>query len=419
MNADLRDFGAERLASAATFARPDEVYEIYRRLRRDAPLIHVAPEGYRPFWLLTRHDDIVAVERDAETFRAGDRTMLLPEKVEEIYLRKYGDRNGVRPLTHMDGDYHRAHRMVTLDWFNPRNLRAFEPQVAAIARDFVDRMEDFGSACDFARDIAFLYPLRVILTLMGVPREDEALVLEMTQRLFSPADKDLSRQGGPEGPRAGGGDAIASFAEYFDAVTRDRRAHPRNDIASTLANGQVDGRHISARELLSYYIIVATAGHDTTAASTAAGLLGLMTFPEQHARLKEDPGLTPLAADEFIRFAAPVKHFMRTPQADVEIHGQTVKAGEAIMLAYASACRDESIFADPDQLDVGRNPNPHLAFGHGPHFCLGKHLAKMEIAAFYRELLPRLRTIELAGEPTYIESTFVSGLKSLPVRFTF
>jgi len=419
MNADLRDFGVERLASAATFGRPAEVYDIYRRLRRDAPLIRVAPEGYRPFWLITRHDDIVAVERDAETFRAGDRTMLLPEKVEEIYLRKYGDRNGVRPLTHMDGDHHRAHRMVTLDWFNPRNLRAFQPQIAAIARDFVDRMEDFGSTCDFARDIAFLYPLRVILTLMGVPPEDEALVLEMTQRLFSPADKTLSGRAQSDGARAGGGDAIASFAEYFDAVTRDRRAHPRNDIASTLANGQVDGEHISGRELLSYYIIVATAGHDTTAASTAAGLLGLMSFPDQHARLKQDPGLSPLAADEFIRFAAPVKHFMRTPQRDVEIHGQTVGAGEAIMLAYASACRDETIFAEPDQLDVGRSPNPHLAFGHGPHFCLGKHLAKMEIEAFYRELLPRLRTIELAGDPTYIESTFVSGLKSLPVRFAF
>ena len=172
--------------------------------------------------------------------------------------------------------------------------------------------------------------------------------------------------------------------------------------------------------MTSYYVIASTAGHDTTAASIGGGLLGLLQFPDQLEMLRADLGLLNSAAEEFVRWTAPVKHFMRTPQQDVTWHGTTIAAGEAIMLCYASACRDESVFPDGNQFRIDRKSNPaHLAFGYGPHFCLGKFLATMEIRAFYAELLPRLKHVELAGEPTYIESTFVSGLKSLPIRFSF
>jgi len=177
---------------------------------------------------------------------------------------------------------------------------------------------------------------------------------------------------------------------------------------------------MARHETVSYYVIVATAGHDTTAASIGGGLSGLMDDPEELAKLKADPGLLPLAAEEFVRWTAPVKHFMRTPHRDVEWHGTTVEAGEAIMLCYASACRDEAAWIDADRLRVDRSSKtPNLAFGYGPHFCLGRHLASMEIRALFKELLPRLRSIELNGERSYIESVFVSGLKRLPVRYSF
>lgn len=410
----------EALAIPSTFGDPARVQDIYRRLRRDQPLARVEPRGYRPFWILSRHADIMAVEKDAETYAAGDRTVLLPEKVEQIYQAKYGDTNGVKALTHMDGDYHRAHRAVTLDWFAPKNLRKFEPQVRAIAKEFIDKMEDMGGECDFAADIAYGYPLRVVLSLMGVPREDEEAVLRMTQRLFSPADKQLKTKDGEGSVNAGHRDVVAEFADYYHALGAERVARPRDDIISTIANGQVGGCPMARHEQTSYYVIVSTAGHDTTAASIGGGMTGLLDFPDEMAKLRGDLGLMGRGAEEFVRWTAPVKHFMRTPRRDVEWHGQTVRAGEAIMLSYASACRDEAVFPDGDQFRIDRPSNPgHLAFGFGPHFCLGRFLANMEIRAFYEELIPRLKSVEYAGAPSYIESSFVSGLKSLPLRYSF
>lgn len=411
----------ESLARPSSFANPADVYDLYARLRRDAPIIKAEPRGYRPFWVMTRHEDIMTVERDAATYAAGDRTVLLPEKVEAIYEAKYGDKNGVKPLTHMDGTYHRAHRSVTMDWFGPKNLRRFEPQIAAIAKEFVDRMEDLGESCDFSADIAYWFPLRVVMTLMGVPKEDEAHVLRLTQRLFSPADKDLKTQAGDSTSASGGSrDVFAEFGEYYQTLTDDRRKKPQDDIISTIANGTVNGCPMAQREMTSYYVIASTAGHDTTAASIGGGMLGLLQFPDQLVRLRSDLGLLNLAAEEFVRWTAPVKHFMRTPREDVVWHDTKIAAGEAIMLCYPSACRDERLFPDGDLFRIDRPTNPaHLAFGYGPHFCLGKFLATMEIRAFYTELLSRLKHVELDGEPTYIESTFVSGLKSLPIRFRF
>ncbi len=406
---------AASLTDPRTFGDPKALYALYKQLRSVDPLARVDAPGHRPFRAVTRHADIMSIERAPHLFEAGPRTVLLPEKVEEIYLRKYGDRNGVKPLTHMDGEYHRNHRDVTKDWFMPRHLKQFEPRVAEIAKEFVDRMEDMGGSCDFAADIAFLYPLRVILTLMGVPREDEAQVLRMTQRLFSPADKDLKAKGLGET-----GDVLAEFASYYHALAEKRRADPRDDIVSTIATGLVAGCPMARREMTSYYVIVSTAGHDTTAASVAGGLHALIEHPDAFARLRGDLGLLPRAAEEFVRYVAPVRHFMRTAKDDTEVGGQRIEAGESLMLCYPSACRDETVFPDGDVLRVDRPPNPpHLAFGYGPHFCLGKPLALMEIRAFYAELLPRLKSVELAGDPAYIESVFVGGLKQLPLHYAF
>lgn len=417
---EMLELAPELLAKPATFGYPARVYAIYEDLRRNRPIVYVEPKGYRPFWLLTRYDDIKELERQPDIYEASPRTVLLPIKVEEIYRQIYGDANGVKPLTHMDGDFHRLHRAVTLDWFGPKNLRTYSDAIAKIAKEFVDRMEDMGGECDFSSEIAYWYPLRVVMTLMGVPPEDEPEVLRLTQRLFSPTDKTLKASHGERPATLGPSDVIGDFATYFRVMTEERRRKPRNDIVSTIANAQINGCPMGDHEMTCYYIIASTAGHDTTAACTGGGMSGLIDFPDQMVKLQSDLGLLTTASEEFIRWTAPVKHFLRTPNRDVKWHGKTIKAGEAIMVSYPSACRDETVFEDANAFKVDRPLNPaHVAFGYGPHLCLGRNLANMEIRAFFRELLPRLKSIELAGERTYIESVFVSGLKNFPVRYKF
>lgn len=415
-----QDLAAAQLADPKLFADPGAVLDLYRQLRNEAPLARAEPEGYRPFWALTRYHDIRDIERQPDIFQAGPRTVLLPTKVEDAYRRIYGDPNGIKPLTHMDGQHHRLHRGVMLDWFGTKNLKNYYDQVGRIAKEFVDRMEDYGGSCDFCTDIAYSFPLRVIMTLMAIPAEDEPHLLKLTQRLLSPADgigksKNKSRAAG-EAPR----DVAAEFGDYFRDLTRDRIRNPGHDIISTIANASINGGPMAANEMTSYYIIMATAGHDTTAASISGGLSGLIDFPDQFAKLRADPNLMATAADEFIRWTAPVKHFMRTSTIDIDLHGRTIPAGEAVMLCYASGCRDETVFDTPDNFRVDRPLNPaHVAFGFGPHLCLGRNLAKLDISAFYGELLPRLKSVEPAGDRTYIESVLVSGLKTMPVQYGF
>jgi hypothetical protein len=211
---------------------------------------------------------------------------------------------------------------------------------------------------------------------------------------------------------------VLDFEAYFQQLTAARRAHPTDDVASLIANAEIDGQPIPDHESNGYYIIIATAGHDTTSSSTAGGLLALLNNPQQMAKLQSDPDkYLATAVDEMIRWTSPVRHFMRTATRDYEIDGQTIKEGESAILWYPSANRDEDIFADPAEFRVDRKEAKHLAFGFGAHVCLGQHLARMEITALFKELLSRVKQIELVGEPKYMQSTFVGGLKSLPIRY--
>ncbi len=213
------------------------------------------------------------------------------------------------------------------------------------------------------------------------------------------------------------GKAPQKFA-YFSALTAARRNHPTDDLASAIANGTINGEPLSDMDTVSYYVIVASAGHDTTKDAISGGLRALIDNPDQLARLRGDLGLMGTAVEEMIRWTTPVKEFMRTATADTEIRGVPIATGESVYLAYVSANRDEEIFTEPFRFDVGRDPNKHLAFGYGVHFCLGAALARMEMNSLFRELLPRLDSIELAGEPELSATTFVGGLKHLPVRYS-
>jgi cytochrome P450 len=253
----------------------------------------------------------------------------------------------------------------------------------------------------------------VILSLLGLPESDFPRLLKLTQELFGGDDADTRRGATPEEQLA----VLMDFFAYFQKLTAARRAQPTDDLASAIANARVDGEPLSDFDTASYYVIIATAGHDTTSSTIAGGLHALLEHPGELERLRTDPGLLTLAADEMIRWVTPVKEFMRTASADTEVGGVPVAEGESVLLSYPSANRDESVFADPFRFDVGRDPNRHLAFGFGVHYCLGAALARMEIRALFAELLPRLDSIEMAGTPEWIATTFVGGLKHLPIRY--
>lgn len=282
-----------------------------------------------------------------------------------------------------------------------------------LATRFVDHMAELGTECDFARDVAVHYPLYVILSLLGLPESDFDRMLMLTQQLFGGDDEELRRSTDLEEQFT----VLLDFFNYFTALTASRRETPTEDLASVLANAQIDGEYLPDMDLASYYVIIATAGHDTTSSTIAGGLHALLRHPDQLARLQSDPELMTTAVEEMIRWVTPVKEFMRTASEDAVVGGTEIEAGQSLYLAYLSANRDESVFDDPFRFDVGRQPNKHLAFGFGPHFCLGAQLARMETRALFSELLPRLESIELAGTPRSSATVFVGGLKALPIRY--
>jgi cytochrome P450 len=287
-------------------------------------------------------------------------------------------------------------------------------RVDELAKRFVDNMMESGNECDFVQEVAVNYPLYVIMSLLGLPESDFPRLLKYSQELFGNDDAELQRGTSKEEQMT----ALLDMFQYFTALTASRRADPTEDLASAIANATIDGEPLSDIDTVSYYVIIATAGHDTTSAVISGGLQALIEHPDQLARLRDNPTLMPIATEEMIRWVTPVKEFMRTAREDTTVRGVPIKAGESVLLSYASSNRDEDVFDDPFRFDVGRDPNRHNAFGYGVHFCLGAALARMEVNSFFSELVPRLESIELAGDPRHIATIFVGGLKHLPIRYS-
>ena len=320
----------------------------------------------------------------------------------------------MRTLIHVDDPEHRDLRGVTQEWFLPKNLVKLEDMIAGYAKRYVDNMAGMGGSCDFARDIAMYMPLNVILSILGLPESDYGRMLKLTQELFGAADEEMQRDSDPEGFIK----VVQDFFAYFTKLTEERRANPTGDMASVVANARVRGEELTMMQTIGYYVITATAGHDTTASAIAGGMHALIEHPEQMKRLRDDLSLINTAVDEMIRWVTPVKHFMRTATEDYQLRDKTIRAGQSVLLSYPSGNRDEDAFVDPFTFDVSRSPNKHLAFGFGVHYCLGAMLARMELKAFFKELLPRLDHIELAGDPKWMKTIFVGGLKALPVSYS-
>jgi cytochrome P450 len=391
------------------YADPESWHAVAARLRREDPVCRIEAPDFAPFYAVTRHADVIEIERQPERFLNTSNSILAP-------LSRRGPDTMLKTLINIDGEEHRAYRGLTNDWFKPGNIRrSFEPHIRDLARTWVDRMVELGGECDFALDIARFYPLRVIMSILGVAESDEPLMLDLTQKIFGADDPDFGAGRTPEALQA----VIGQMVQFFTRLTAERRANPGNDLASVIANGVLPGgKRLDDAGTIGYYAIVATAGHDTTSSTLAGGLEALIRNPDQIALLQREPERIDNAVEEMIRWVTPVRHFLRHAQEDYVLRGTQLHKGDVLLMSYLSANRDEDVFADPMRFDVARaNASEHLAFGTGVHFCLGALLARMELRHFFAELLPRLESIELAGPTEYTAATFVGAPKRIPIRY--
>jgi cytochrome P450 len=396
------------------WADMDAWHERVALLRREVPVLPVDVDGFAPFWVLTRHEDIAAVERDSATWLNTAFSVLGPDIQQEDAV------NSGMPLpaslVQLDGVKHRTHRAVTNDWFKPAAVGSRQERIDAIADQYVAKMRELGDACDFAADIAQPYTLHVIMEIYGVPEEDEPLMRELTQGVFGAADPEF----GGDDPQAALLGAVMRFIAYFNEVTEDRRANPRDDLATVIANAEVDGAPIGDVERLWYYIIVATAGHDTTSYGLSGGMEAMLRTPGHLFELAGEPDRIVRATEEILRWTSPVRHFLRYATRDAEVRGVSIPEGGRVLLSYPSANRDDDVFANAMSFDVNRtDADRQLSFGAGVHFCLGAHFARREIRTMLGKLSDQLGSIEPNGAPQWSESHFVSGVKHLPIGYRF
>jgi cytochrome P450 len=375
---------AQLFVNPASYTDEAALHAALALLREKAPVVRIEHPSFRPFWAVTKYADIVEVLRNHELWLNGPRSILQTTEIDDAMEAMRDAGVGLRNLEHIDGAYHRALRAIGAEWFRPKVMRSLKRRIDELAAHYVDFMAQTGTECEFVGDVATAYPGYVILSLLGLPESDFPRLLGWTQELFG-LDDDERRRGQRSEDMV---EVVADFVEYFRDLAAQRRKNPTDDIASAIANARIDGELLTEMEVVSYYQVISSAGHDTTKAAIAGGLLALIENPGEHARLRGDLTLMPTAVEEIIRWSTPVKTFMRTASHDTVIRGVSIAAGESVCLSYPSANRDGDVFTEPSRFDVGRDPNRHLGFGSGVHFCLGAALARMEMGSFFRHLIP-------------------------------
>jgi len=393
-------------------------YDWLALLRRDAPL-HWQPEDEGPgFWVLTRYEDVVRVAKEWETFSSElGGTSLQDLTAEELAAR--------RSMIDTDPPAHTRMRALVNKGFTPRVVNAYEERIRALARDILETAAERGEF-DWVESVAAEIPMWVFSEIMGLPVEDRRLIIELGDKILGNTDPEVVGEEyvaeralrDPELRKLPFSSPFSlDLIEYGRALGEARRQDPRDDITTKLVESELDGSRLSEQEFGTMFILLTTAGNETTRHTISLGLVDLLTNRDELERLVGDPALAATAADELLRRAHPVHHFRRTATEDVVLHGRRIARGDKVTIWYAAANYDDRQFPDPYRLDVGRAPNKHVTFGlGGPHFCLGAHLAKLEIRVWLEELVPYLPRLELTGEPVRLRSNFFNGVKRLPVR---
>ncbi|HEB91675.1 MAG TPA: cytochrome P450 [Deltaproteobacteria bacterium] len=399
-----------------TYMRDGYPHAAWKRLRKESPIHWFDLPGGVGFWAVTRRADIVWISKQPTRFINGPRLAIFEEGAPVE-----GERTFVRQLLNMDPPDHAKYRGAASAWFTPRAIQRRAGEVRRIARDLLREMAGEGEVRegDFVRDLAVPLTLGVLADMLGVPRADWPKMFEWTNRVAGSADPEFRAEDVDAG--AGGVAAIEQTRNelfgYFAELAAERRKDPRDDIVSVLANATIDGAPMPPLELLSYYFLLVVAGNETTRNAASGGLLALIENPGEWAKLRADPGLIDTAVEEIVRWTTPVIQFCRTATEDVELHGKQIRKGDAFCLFYPSANRDEEVFEDGEVFRIDRRPNPHLGFGIGEHFCLGANLARLELRVIFGELASRLEEIELAGTPARLRSSFLGGIKRMPIRY--
>jgi cytochrome P450 len=398
-------------------------YPAFKWLRENNPFGQAHVEGFDPIWLATTHKDIIDIERNPQVFTSGRDEPMINDAASSAFLKLMrGNARTMDTLAYMDAPEHTKIKNVTSDWFLPASVRKREDDIRALAKTSVDNlMSSPNATVDIVNDFALHYPLRVIMSLFGVPPEDEPLMLSLTQELFGTTDPDTQRDDVAMEPDVAARmwrQAIADFSEYFNQLSADRRKNPRDDLSSIIANAKVDGEYLPESFVNGYYIAIATAGHDTTSSTISGAIRAFAQFPDQLDKVRADMSLVPLVIEEALRYVSPVKHFHRVVGQDTEFRGRSLREGDSVMLLYPSANRDAEMFENPDTFDITRRPNRHLAFGYGAHMCIGQHVAKLEMRILLEELLPKVAKFEIAGDGKYVAANFLSGLKTQPITIT-
>jgi cytochrome P450 len=384
---------------------------MFAKLRRERPLSFHSEPGFESFpagpgyWSLVKYDDVQFVSRNPDLFVSGRGTNVpdMPAEVNELF----------GSMINMDAPRHTKLRLIVNRGFTPRMVAQLEDYVTSLAQKIVDEVAPKGEI-DFVDEVASRLPLAIICQMMGIPAADEPFIFERTNIILGGTDPEY------------GGSIEASFTagwelwQYAQQLGEDRLANPRDDITTALMQAEVEGERLSAAEFGSFFVLLVVAGNETTRNAISHGLLELTRHPDQRKLLLDDiDGNIDTAVEEIVRWATPVIHFRRTATQDVELHGQTIKAGDKVVLWYNSANRDEEFWGDPYRFDIMRTPNEHVGFGAGgPHFCLGANLARREIKVMMTELFKRLPDIEATSEPEMLQSPFIHGIKHLTASFT-
>jgi cytochrome P450 len=402
----------------------EEVIPAGEWLREHLPIGRAKVDGYDAAWLVSKHADIQQIAKDNELFHNGDANPLFNSQADDAFARELtgGSTRTLDSFSYMDPPEHTSYRGALGDYFQPKVIRQkYEARFTELAKQLVDELMDFDGECDFVQDFAAHYPTRVTMAVLGVPPEDHAQMLKLTAEFFGGHDPAMQREefkGLPDAQSRQWAATVQEFYGFFQQMREERRDAPQEDLISfvntLVANGEPWPEHIQN----GFLATVAPAGIDTTKSAIAGAIIAFTRFPDQWDLVKSDEKTIPGLVDEALRWTTPTKNFMRNATRDTELNGIEINAGDRMCLMLFSGNRDADVFARPHDFDVTRRPNPHLSFSHGPHVCLGQHIAKAEMRILFSELLPRLKSIEVVGEPEREQSNLVSNWRTLPVRFT-
>ena len=376
-------------------------HDLFRRLRRESP-VHWHEGDYaggRGYWIVSRYRTIKAISRQPLRFSSASGT-----SVEDRH-------GGFTSMIGMDPPDHRRHRSLVSAGFTPRQIAAQEPHHRQIVSAILDRVTGRGQ-CDFVVEVAAELPLRIIADLLGAPQSACYDIFDWTNRMIGSQDPEYSVS------ERSSSDAAREMFSFANGLAEDRLERPREDLISTLLHGEVNGQRLNVQEFDNFFLLLAVAGNETTRNLISHALLLLLEYPGTLARLRRDPSLVPALVEEVLRFRSPVYYMRRTATEDTELEGRRIRKGDKLLLYYPSANRDEEIFDRPDEFDIDREHNPHLAFGIGEHFCLGTHLARLETRVMFEGVLERMHDLELAGPVTYLRSNLIEGVKHIPLKFS-